>query len=95
MAQLLSDFRGAGVPPVNFVLVLRCRTAGRTPAPRKPLSPMRCFEVSMPTSKWNGKCFVAGGGYNGVIPRLTQALAEGYAAAGSDTGHEAYKLGLE
>jgi feruloyl esterase len=48
------------------------------------------FEVSMPTSKWNGKYFVAGGGgYNGVIPRLTQALAEGYAAAGSDTGHEA------
>lgn len=48
------------------------------------------FEVSMPTSKWNGKYFVAGGGgYNGVIPKLTQALAEGYAAAGSDTGHEA------
>lgn len=48
------------------------------------------FEVSMPTSKWNGKYFVAGGGgYNGVIPRLTQALTEGYAAAGSDTGHEA------
>lgn len=48
------------------------------------------FEVSLPTSKWNGKYFVAGGGgYNGVIPRLTQALTEGYAAAGSDTGHEA------
>ena len=48
------------------------------------------FEVSMPTTKWNGKYFVAGGGgYNGVIPRLNQALAEGYAAAGSDTGHEA------
>ena len=48
------------------------------------------FEVSLPTAKWNGKYFVAGGGgYNGVIPRLTQALAEGYAAAGSDTGHEA------
>jgi feruloyl esterase len=48
------------------------------------------FEVSLPTSKWNGKYFVAGGGgYNGVIPRLTQALAEGYATAGSDTGHEA------
>ena len=48
------------------------------------------FEVSMPTTKWNGKYFVAGGGgYNGTIPRLTQALTEGYAAAGSDTGHEA------
>ena len=48
------------------------------------------FEVSLPTTKWNGKYFVAGGGgYNGVIPKLTQALTEGYAAAGSDTGHEA------
>lgn len=48
------------------------------------------FEVSLPTTKWNGKYFVAGGGgYNGVIPKLTQALAEGYAAAASDTGHEA------
>jgi Tannase and feruloyl esterase len=48
------------------------------------------FEVSLPTTKWNGKYFVAGGGgYNGVIPRLVQALTEGYAAAGSDTGHEA------
>src|ERR1700676_3605437 len=48
------------------------------------------FEVSMPTPKWNGKYFVAGGGgYNGTIPRLNQALTEGYAAAGSDTGHEA------
>ena len=47
------------------------------------------FEVSLPTTKWNGKYFVAGGGgYNGVIPKLSQALAEGYAAAGSDTGHE-------
>src|SRR3970282_1207594 len=48
------------------------------------------FEVSLPTTRWNGKYFVAGGGgYNGVIPRLDQALARGYAAAGSDTGHEA------
>ena len=48
------------------------------------------FEVSLPTTKWNGKYFVAGGGgYNGVIPKLTQALTEGYAAAGSDTGHAA------
>ena len=48
------------------------------------------FEVSLPTTKWNGKYFVAGGGgYNGVIPKLTQALTEGYAAAASDTGHEA------
>src|SRR5579864_204644 len=35
------------------------------------------FEVALPT-KWNGKYFVAGGGgYNGTIPRLDQALIEG------------------
>jgi feruloyl esterase len=51
------------------------------------------FEVALPTAKWNGKYWVAGGGgYNGTIPRLTQALTEGYAAAGSDTGHVAPKI---
>lgn len=50
------------------------------------------FEVALPTTKWNGKYWVAGGGgYNGTIPRLGRALAEGYAAAGSDTGHVAPK----
>lgn len=51
------------------------------------------FEVALPTSKWNGKYFYAGGGgFNGTIPRLDQALAEGYAAAGSDTGHKGDSL---
>ncbi len=50
------------------------------------------FEVALPTTRWNGKYFVVGGGgYNGTIPRFDQALAEGYAAAGSDTGHVASK----
>ncbi|HVA94561.1 MAG TPA: tannase/feruloyl esterase family alpha/beta hydrolase [Candidatus Dormibacteraeota bacterium] len=50
------------------------------------------FAVSLPTTGWNGKYFVVGGGgYNGTIPRFDQALAEGYAAAGSDTGHVAPK----
>ncbi len=54
------------------------------------------FEVSLPTTRWNGKYFVAGGGgYNGTIPRLTQALTEGYAAAGSDTGHVASKIATD
>ena len=54
------------------------------------------FEVSLPTTRWNGKYFVAGGGgYNGTIPRLTQALTEGYAAAGSDTGHVASKVATD
>jgi hypothetical protein len=47
------------------------------------------FEVALPTSKWNGKYFYAGGGgFNGTIPKLDQALADGFAAAGSDTGHK-------
>ena len=46
------------------------------------------FEVSLPTSVWNGKFFYVGGaGYNGSVPELADALARGYAAAGSDTGH--------
>ena len=51
------------------------------------------FEVALPTTKWNGKyLFAGGGGFNGTIPGLDQALAEGYAAAGSDTGHEGGSL---
>ena len=51
------------------------------------------FEVALPTSKWNGKYFFAGGGgFNGTLPKLEQALAEGYAAAGSDTGHQGDSL---
>ncbi len=51
------------------------------------------FEVALPTSGWNGKYFFAGGGgFNGTLPKLDQALAEGYAAAGSDTGHKGDSL---
>jgi feruloyl esterase len=47
------------------------------------------FEVALPTVGWNGKLFFAGGGgFNGSIPNLSQGLARGYAAAGSDTGHK-------
>ncbi len=49
------------------------------------------FEVALPTTAWNGKFFYAGGGgYNGEIPALSQALARGYAAAGTDTGHRGF-----
>lgn len=49
------------------------------------------FEISMPTSVWNGKLFYVGGaGYNGSVPELDDALARGYAAAGSDTGHRGF-----
>ena len=46
------------------------------------------FEVALPTQTWNGRFFFAGGGgYNGNIPDLSHALARGYAATGTDTGH--------
>ena len=46
------------------------------------------FEVAMPTTAWNGRFFyVGGGGYNGNIPDMTHALARGFAATSTDTGH--------
>ena len=49
------------------------------------------FEVALPTKAWNNKFFYVGGaGYNGSVPELTDALARGYAAAGSDTGHRGF-----
>src|SRR6202035_4200596 len=49
------------------------------------------FEVALPTTTWNNKFFyVGGGGYNGSVPELTDALARGYGAAGSDTGHRGF-----
>ena len=49
------------------------------------------FEIALPTTVWNNKLFyVGGGGYNGSVPELADALARGYAAAGSDTGHRGF-----
>ena len=49
------------------------------------------FEVALPTAVWNNKLYyVGGGGYNGSVPDLTDALSRGYAAAGSDTGHRGF-----
>jgi pimeloyl-ACP methyl ester carboxylesterase len=47
-------------------------------------------EVWMPTNGWNGKLQVVGnGGFAGTIsyPAMANALAAGYAAASTDTGH--------
>lgn len=49
------------------------------------------IEVWMPLAHWNGKFLGLGtGGWGGAIPYedLATALARGYAAAASDTGHE-------
>jgi feruloyl esterase len=74
--------------------------ASATLVPAAPPVPAHCnvlgtlegtiqFRVALPAAGWNGKYFFAGGGgFNGTIPNLNQALARGYAAAGSDTGHQ-------
>jgi len=49
------------------------------------------IEVWLPLSGWNGKLQAVGnGGWNGTIPSgaLGSALRAGYAAAGTDTGHQ-------
>jgi len=48
------------------------------------------IELWLPASEWNGKFLAVGnGGWAGTIPygALAQALAAGYAGAGTDTGH--------
>jgi hypothetical protein len=50
------------------------------------------FEVWLPTPDWNGRLWATGNGnFAGYMPYggLGAGLAEGYAAVGTDTGHEA------
>ncbi len=50
------------------------------------------FEVWLPATEWNGRLWGAGNGnFAGYMPygSLVARLAEGYAAVGTDTGHEA------
>jgi Tannase and feruloyl esterase len=54
------------------------------------------FEVWMPASGWNGKFAGAdNGGFGGSInfDKMADALSHGYAAASTDTGHQAGALG--
>jgi feruloyl esterase len=64
-----------------------CRVAVTLkPVPRSDIK----AEVWMPSSGWNGKLQVVGnGGFAGTIsyPAMATALAAGYAAASTDTGH--------
>ena len=64
-----------------------CRVAATLkPTPRSDIR----VEVWMPVSGWNGRLQVVGnGGFAGTIsyPAMATALAAGYAAASTDTGH--------
>src|SRR5262245_30612657 len=81
--------RGGGRGGANPFAALGqfCRVAiTLKPAPRSDIK----AEVWMPTSGWNGKLQVVGnGGFAGTIsyPAMANALAAGYAAASTDTGH--------
>jgi feruloyl esterase len=81
--------RGGGRGGVNPFTALGqfCRVAVTLkPAPQSDIK----AEVWMPSSGWNGKLQVVGnGGFAGTIsyPAMATALAAGYAAASTDTGH--------
>jgi feruloyl esterase len=65
-----------------------CRVAGTiSPVPDSVIK----FEVWMPTSNWNRRLMVVGNGaFSGApwIRFMAAAVREGYAVAGTDTGHE-------
>jgi feruloyl esterase len=47
------------------------------------------FRLRMPTSTWNGRFFMGGGGgTNGTLVDPTARLAQGYATIGTDGGHD-------
>jgi feruloyl esterase len=81
--------RGGGRGGANAYAALGpfCRVAVTLkPAPQSDIK----AEVWMPASGWNGKLQVVGnGGFAGTMsyPAMANALAAGYAAASTDTGH--------
>jgi feruloyl esterase len=81
--------RGGGRGGANPFASLQqfCRVAVTLkPAPQSDIK----AEVWMPSTGWNGKLQVVGnGGFAGTIsyPAMANALAAGYAAASTDTGH--------
>jgi len=90
-ADLVSggSFKAPGVPQAIANLPSVCRVVG-TIRPSKDSDIQ--FEVWMPASGWNGKFFgVGNGGFAGAISYtgLASAIRENYAAASTDTGHQA------
>jgi feruloyl esterase len=79
--------RGGGTATAFSALPAFCRvTATLTPTADSDIK----TEVWLPVSGWNGKLLTVGnGGWAGAVPyaALAQAVAGGYAGAGTDTGH--------
>jgi feruloyl esterase len=79
---------GGGEFPPYDRLPAFCRVAATIrPVPDSTIK----IEVWLPTENWNGKFMgVGNGGWSGEVwhPALAKALARGYAAASTDTGHE-------
>jgi feruloyl esterase len=76
----------AGAPPLaNVPAFCRVQASVQTST-----DSMVTFEVWIP-ERWNGKFVVTGNGGYGNVPSyrdMANALAQGYAAAGGDTGHQ-------
>ena len=80
-------------PPARPTRSQTCRRSAGSRASIAPTSDSQIlFEVWLPLEKWNGKfAGVGNGGWAGLIsfPQLADQLRRGYAAASTNTGHEA------
>jgi len=80
-------FKASTTAPPLANLPAFCRVQASVPTSSDSLV---TFEVWIP-ERWNGKLVVAGNGGYGNVPSyrdMGNALAQGYAAAGGDTGHQ-------
>ena len=82
---------GRGVPPATARAMAAAPAFCRVAVTSRPTSDSDIeIEVWMPATGWNGKFLAVGnGGWAGTIayPALAGAIAQGYAAASTDTGH--------
>lgn len=90
-ATLLTQLRAplgttlTGATPKATGGVAYCEVTGVIrPSPRSSIR----FAVGLPTSSWNGRFLMAGdGGFDGSVDLPLARIAQGYAAANSDSGH--------
>ena len=76
---------GAAIVEATGKVPKYCRVDGHVASPGNEVN----FRLGLPAT-WNGKFFFAGvGGTGGTIGSLDAGLTRGYAAASTDTGHDA------